>query len=163
METLIELFGRGTCLTVLQMSLRAAVIGAVCLLLIRFAGSRTFGMKMPLDNVLTILLGAILSRAVVGASPFFATICAAATIVVLHRLCAWLGLYSKFVGKIVKGEEKILFENGQLNDKNMKHCSITEKDIIEGVRLNSNLDSLEKVKTIYAERSGEISVVKKDN
>lgn len=43
----------------------------------------------------------------------------------------------------------------------MKYCSITQKDIIDGVCLNSNLDSIEKVKMIYAERNREISMVRK--
>lgn len=156
-----EIFGKGKDLTVLQMSARALVMFFVCLILIRFAGRRAFGIHTPLDNVLGILLGAILSRAVTGASPFLPIIAAGATIAVLHRIFAWLGLYSKLLGRMVKGEAMVLYENGKLDRKNMRACCITEKDIMEGLREYANVSSYDEVKTIYAERNGKISVVKK--
>jgi uncharacterized membrane protein YcaP (DUF421 family) len=161
-ETLEKIFGVGKDLTPVQMSLRALLMFLVCLGLIRFAGRRSFGQHTPLDNVLAILLGAILSRAVVGASPFMSTIGAGLTITAVHRFFAWLGIYSKFFGRVVKGEAVILYENGTFHRGNMNSCCITEKDIMESVRVCGNIDSLDKVKAIYGERSGHISVVKKE-
>jgi uncharacterized membrane protein YcaP (DUF421 family) len=161
-ELLEKIFGVGKNLTALQMSLRALVMFLVCLGLIRFAGRRAFGQHTPLDNVLAILLGAILSRAVTGASPFLATVGAGVTITVIHRFFAWLGIYSQFFGKVVKGEAMILYENEKFYRENMNFCCITEKDIMESLRLCANLDSLDKVKAIYGERSGYISIVKKE-
>jgi uncharacterized membrane protein YcaP (DUF421 family) len=157
------IFGQGKDLNPLQMSARAVLISFVCLVLIRFSGRRAFGMGTALDNMYAILLGAILSRPVVGASPFFPTLAAAATIAVLHRLGAWIGLYSHFFGRLVKGEAIVLFENGKLMAGNMKKCRITEKDLMEGIRLNGGVDSLDKVKTVFIERNGKISVIKKDD
>jgi uncharacterized membrane protein YcaP (DUF421 family) len=161
-EALEKIFGVGMELTPLQMSLRALLMFLVCLGLIRFAGRRGFGQHTPLDNVLAILLGAVLSRAVVGASAFLPTVSAGITIVAVHRLFAWLGIYSRFFGKLVKGEAVILYENGTFYRRNMNSCCITEKDIMESVRVCGNVDSLDKVKIIYGERSGQISVVKKE-
>jgi uncharacterized membrane protein YcaP (DUF421 family) len=160
MEYVEYLIGHGEELTVLQMSIRALLIFIVALLLIRISGKRSFGMRMPLDNVITILLGAILSRAVVGASPFLPTIAASATIVLFHRLLAWLGLYSDFFGKIVKGESELLYKGGAVIEKNMKSCLVTEKDLMESIHTNANLESLEGVKAIYMERDGQISIIK---
>lgn len=161
-QLLIELFGQGKELTAWQMSLRTVVVFIICLLLIRLSGHRSFGMKMPFDNVITILLGAVLSRAVTGASPFLPIIISAVTIALLHRVFGWLGFYSKLFGRIVKGEELILYANGKLNFENMQRAMITEKDIHEEIRINGNVDSLEEVSLIYMERSGEVSVVKKE-
>lgn len=161
MNTIIFLFGEGKELDPLQMSMRAIVVFIIGLLLVRFSGRRSFGMRMPFDNVITILLGAILSRAVSGASPFWATIAASAAIVCMHRLFAWIGLYSDKFDCIIKGKSQILYENGELHKDIVKKCLVTDKDLIEGVRINSNLNSLEETEKIFVERDGQISVVKK--
>lgn len=163
MEVLIILFGQGKDLNVLQMGMRTVLVFVICLAFIRMSGKRSFGMRMPLDNVITILLGAVLSRAIVGASPFIPTIVSGAIIVVLYRLCAGMAVFSKLFGKLVKGNEELIFKDGELLKENMKRCMVTEKDVIEEMRINGNVDSLDKVKTIYVERNGEISIVKKES
>jgi len=163
MDFIIKLFGVGDDLNPLQMSLRAVVAFVIGLILVRFSGRRAFGMRMSFDNVMTILLGAILSRAVVGASPFIPTICAAITLVVLHRLFAWITLKNSKFGKVIKGEVKILFEKGKFNHKNMSYCLITENDLAEALRSNGGRDTFDDIKIICAERNGYISIVKKDD
>jgi uncharacterized membrane protein YcaP (DUF421 family) len=148
-------------LTPLQMSLRAMLIFLICLCLIRFCGRRAFGMHTAFDNVVAVLLGAVLSRAVVGASPFVATIAAGAAIVVIHRFTAWLGMRSHLIGKLVKGEVGVLYENGRVNNETMRKHRISERDLMEGVRLSANVDSLDEIEKIYVERNGKISVIKK--
>ena len=160
--TLEEIFGEGNDLNPLQMSVRALTIFIIALALIRISGNRSFGIKMPFDNVIYILLGAILSRAVVGASPFISTVVAALSIVLLHRFFAWICLYSDFFGRIVKGNSIVLFQDGKIIDHNMKKCEVSEKDLMEAIRKSSNMDSLEKIKQACMERNGEISVILKD-
>jgi uncharacterized membrane protein YcaP (DUF421 family) len=161
MKTFTELIGEGTDLTALQMSIRAVIVFAICLLFIRLAGRRAFGMRMPADNVLIVLLGAVLSRAVSGSSPFFPTLLAGAVIVILYRICSLLGVYSRLFGRMVKGEEKLLYKNGQLLEDSMKQCMVTHKDLYEEIRIKGKTDSLEKIEKIYLERNGEISLVLK--
>lgn len=162
MDFLHTIWGEGNELTFYQMSLRALVIFIVGLILVRLSGRRSFGMKMPFDNVIVILLGAILGRAVVGASPFIPTVCASTVIVLLHRLCAWIALYNHGFGRLIKGKEEILYADGKLNRENMNNVLISDKDLQEGIHLNANIDSLEEADKVYLERDGQISVVKKN-
>jgi uncharacterized membrane protein YcaP (DUF421 family) len=72
-SALRDLFGEGTDLGPLQMALRALAVFVLALAMIRTAGRRSIGQHRPFDACTTVLLGAVLSRAVVGASPFRAT------------------------------------------------------------------------------------------
>ncbi|HKC66959.1 MAG TPA: YetF domain-containing protein [Bacteroidia bacterium] len=161
METLTEIFGRGKELGIFQMSMRTVLIFLITLLFIRISGKRAFGMHMPVDNVMTILLGALLSRAIVGASPFIATVISGFVLVVLYRICTGMGVFSKLFGKIVKGSSILIYQNGKMIKENMVTAMVTEEDLMEEMRVNSNLGSLEDVETAHVERNGEISIVKK--
>ncbi|MGZ3863843.1 MAG: DUF421 domain-containing protein [Bacteroidia bacterium] len=161
MKLLVEIFGEGNNLTILNMCSRTALVFIIALILIRISGKRAFGMNMPMDNVITILLGALLSRAIVGASPFIATIASALLMVILYRICAQLAVISKAFGKLVKGKELLIYKNGQMLHENMKKAMVTEKDLVEEMRIKANLDSLKNVEAAYIERNGEISIVKK--
>src|ERR1700712_4547819 len=105
MKTLVEIFGEGKDLNVLQMSSRAIVIFLIALVLIRISGRRSFGIRTPLDNIIVISLGAILSRAIVGASPFLPVVIACFTIVILHRFLGWLISNNERLSEILEGNK----------------------------------------------------------
>jgi uncharacterized membrane protein YcaP (DUF421 family) len=163
MKRFYELIGEGAdVLTPAQMAIRAALIFLITLIFIRFSGRRSFGQRSPFDNVITILIGAILSRSVVKSDiSFFAPIAAAFVIALFHYVFALLSWHSDFFGRIVKGDEKILFKDGKRNVKHMRQTFITEKDLQEGIRKEGNVEDESKVKEAWVERDGSISVVKK--
>jgi len=105
MRTLDEIIGTSEDLAVLQMCARAVIIFALAYALLRVSGRRSFGLHSPLDNIITILLGAILSRAVVGASPFGAVIGASFTIVLLHRILSWFTTRFPRAGNLIDGKK----------------------------------------------------------
>lgn len=161
MSEFYQLIGEGKELNSFQMAIRAIIIFLIALVLIRFSGRRTFGMFSPFDNVICILLGAILSRAVTGASPFVATIIATFVIVVLHCLFSWIALYNDAFGSLIKGNAKIIYKDGKIIRNNMKRYFITDKDLLEGIRLQGKVESIDEIKSAYIERDGRISVIKK--
>ena len=156
-----DLFGSGEHLTALQMSVRAFVMFFITLALIRFAGMRIFGKRTAFDNILVIMLGAVLARGVVGASPFFSTVAAAAVMVIVHKILALLAMKYVWVGKIVKGIHRSLYKNGEMNAKNMKIAEISKDDLMEGVRLQINSNSLDDVQEAYIEKNGQVSIIEK--
>lgn len=83
MDTINFLFGHNDQLTMLQMCLRAFTMFILMLILIRFAGMRTFAKRSPFDTIVTIMLGAILVRGVVGAHRVI-------LIQLLHQVLWWL-------------------------------------------------------------------------
>jgi len=156
-----ELFGNGEDLTALQMAVRSFIMFFIALALIRLGGMRIFGKKTAFDNILVIMLGAILARGIVGASSFFSAVAAAAVMVIIHKILAWLAMKHVWVGMIVKGYRRSLYKNGEYNLKNMRITAISKDDLMEGVRLEINSDNLDEVKEVYIEKNGQVSVVKK--
>ncbi len=157
------IFGAGKDLSIFQMSSRAFVLFFITLLLIRIAGLRAIGQKSAFDSIIMILLGAVLSRAVVGASPVFATIAASTMLSIIHRLVAMLAVRNEFIGSLIKGEKILLFTKGKLLENAMRKTCISRKDLMEELRLTTNEKKLENIDEIYMERSGQISFVKKSN
>lgn len=105
MDTLTQIFGIGKDLSVLQMTDRALVVFIIALVLIRISGRRSFGLHTPLDNIITIVLGAVLSRAIVGASDFMPVIASSAILVLVHRLFAWLMVRYSIFSKLITGKK----------------------------------------------------------
>ena len=130
--------------------------------LIRLSGRRSFGMHMPLDNIISIMLGAILSRAVVGASDFVPVIGVCTAVVLLHRSIAWLIAHHRSMSRLIQGEKILLFEDGKFLTKNMGKALVCEEDVIQGVRKSAMTEDLAKIKRIYIERNGEITAIKKE-
>ncbi len=124
---------------------------------------RAFGQKSAFDSTIVIILGAVLSRAVVGVSAFVPTVCAGLTLALVHRLLAIITVYSDKIGRVIKGEKTMLYRENKILEKNMFGCSISLKDIQEELRLNMQQDDLHNVKKIIMERSGKISIIKKDS
>src|SRR3984885_2786158 len=120
METIIKLFGEGKDLNALQMSDRGILMFFIALVLIRISGRRSFGIRSPLDNIITISLGAVMSRAVVGASDFIPVVATCFVIVLMHRFVGWLIARSKAFGRLIEGEKILLFEDGVFLKDNMK-------------------------------------------
>lgn len=161
MEILIKLFGEGKNLSTIQMSDRGIVVFFIALLLIRISGRRSFGLRTALDNIITISLGAVLSRAIVGASDFVPVIITCFVVVILHRIVGMLIANSTVFGRVIEGEKILLFEDGLFHKKNMKKALICREDLMQGVRKSAMTEDMGQVEKVFMERNGEISVIKK--
>jgi uncharacterized membrane protein YcaP (DUF421 family) len=161
MDTIQFLFGEGEKLNMLQMSMRALCMFVIMLVLVRFTGRRAFAKKSSFDNIIVIMLGAVLARGVVGASPFWSTVSASVVMVALHRFFAWLSVKNNVVERVVKGKAIMLFQKEHLVDSNLTKTGISKKDLHESLRLETKKDTLEDIDTAYLERNGRISFILK--
>jgi uncharacterized membrane protein YcaP (DUF421 family) len=162
MDVIETLFGTGTDLNPLQMGLRAVAVFALALALIRASGRRSFGQHRPFDACTTVLLGAVLSRAVVGASPFWATMGAGATLVLLHRAVAMASLRWVWFETLVSGDKRELVDAAGRNRLEMRKGLITERDLDEAIRKKTG-EERAPVKRAVLERDGTITVKAKES
>jgi len=159
METIQNLIEKNDDLTVLQMSVRGVFVFILAFLLIRISGRRSFGMKGPVDNIIAILLGAILSRAVVGASPLIPVMVTCFVVVLLHRIWGWLISSYPRLEKFTEGKKILLYHQGKFNEIKMKRALICRSDIMQEVRSLLHQEDLKHVDSIFMERDGKISII----
>jgi uncharacterized membrane protein YcaP (DUF421 family) len=162
MKFLNDWWGLNENISPLEIAARSAAMFLIALLLIRMAGMRPFGKGESFDKIITFLIGAILSRGVVGATPFFSTIASMIVIILIHKILSKLSIYSKWFGEKVKGRSVLLYQNGDYLRENMKRANITDHDILEDLRCECQLDSLDKIREVYMERTGKLSFVKRE-
>ena len=161
MHVLTAVFGEGTELDSLQMAMRAVAVFFAALILIRISGRRSFGQRSPFDYVVAILLGAMLSRIIVGASPVIPTLMASLVVVLTHRALAWACVRSRWLESLVVGVERELYKDGQFNHRQMSAALITRTDVFETARQELNSLDLQGVQSAILERNGQVSLIRK--
>lgn len=157
------LIGSGTDLSVSQMTVRGVIVFILALAMLRIAGRRSFGVGTPFDHVVTILLGAILSKAVAGSSPFVPTLVTSGCLVVLHRGLAWLVFRFPRISRVVEGQKILLFTKGKFLTENHKKALVQKENIYQGVRKAMQTENMDMIDKVYMERNGEICAVKKQD
>jgi uncharacterized membrane protein YcaP (DUF421 family) len=153
-------FGSGSDLGIVQMAARAVVIFVLALAMIRLSGRRSFGQHSSFDASMTVLLGAVLSRAVVGASPFFATVAAGLAVVVMHRTIAWISLRWPAFDRLISGSERVLVEGGIQDMESMRKALISERDLAEAMRKKFGADTQGPPARAVLERDGTVTLAK---
>jgi uncharacterized membrane protein YcaP (DUF421 family) len=112
--------------------------------------------------VVAILLGATLSRVVVGASPALPTVAASLVIVVVHRVLACACVHSPKLERIIVGAERKVFAEGAFDDAQMSAALITKTDVLETARQELHTTELDDVKAAILERNGQVSLILKN-
>lgn len=163
MGLLVAIFGVGKNLDTLQMVSRAALAFIAMLVFIRISGRRSFGQRSPFDAVVAVLLGATLSRVIVGASDLLPTIASCLTLVLLHRALGWLCVHLPGFEKAVTGSERRLYADGRFDLEQMSAALVTRSDILESARRQLGTTTLDGVKYAVLERNGEISLIREQN
>ena len=161
MEWVAWLFGEGSDLEIWQMAARAMVMFFIALLLIRASGRRSFGQHTPFDACVTVLLGAVLSRAVVGASPFLATVAAGAALVLIHRAMSIATARWPRFEDMVSGREVVIIRDGLLDRQAMLNALLTERNLREAVRQKLGSSDFSGVALAILERDGKITVIER--
>lgn len=161
MEQVEFLWGNKEPLSTLQMSIRAVVVFLIALIILRISGRRSFGVGTPLDNIVVILMGAILSRTITGASPFLPVIGASLVIAFLHRFFSWCKVHSPFFAKLAEGEKILLYKNSEFIIDNMSRAQVTHSDMQQSVREANHSENMEQVEEVWLERNGNITIINK--
>ena len=146
-------------LGIVQVCLRGIIVFIVTLVIVRLANRRFMAKMSAFDIIPGFVLASMLARAINGSAPFLPTLICGFVLVALHRIIAAIAFYSDKFGILVKGDAEVLIQNGQRNYNVMRIHKITDKDLLEEIRLNGNVDALHEVRAATLERNGKVSVV----
>ena len=149
-------------LTALQLSARGILVLFSALVLVRIGAKRALARKTPLDMIMIVIVGSLLSRSINGSGPLFGTIAASFVLVALHRGLEFLAYSYHPLGVAMKGEPGLVVEDGRYVEKTLRQNHITTNDVEEDLRLDGKTEDVSKVRIARVERSGDISFFYKD-
>lgn len=162
LASMSNVIGVGNDLTMWQMGLRALVIYIIAILLVKLGEKRFMGKSTAFDMMLGIILGSVLSRAITGNAPFFPIIGAGVVLVGIHALFAVASYHSDWIGRITKGNARVLIKDGEIQWDNMRKSHISKKDLEMALYTNGKVIDSSQVKVARFERSGDISVIPRE-
>jgi uncharacterized membrane protein YcaP (DUF421 family) len=142
-----------------QMSLRAVIVFIAAIVMLRIGDKRFMGKSTALDVMLGIVFGSTVSRAITGNAPFFPTLAAALVLVLMHWVLASVAFRSHGFGAAVKGRERELVRDAEIQWEEMRKAHVTEDDLKEALRNEGKEPDLGRVKAAHLERNGDISVI----
>lgn len=148
-------------LTLGNMVLRGAIVFAAALTMVRIGDKRFFSRKSAFDVILGFILASVLSRGINGSAPLFQTLGTGFALVWLHRLLGLTARRWHAFGQLIKGHSDKVIEHGQLVQAALRKNHLSERDVLEDLRLNGSVNDISEVEEAWMERNGDISVIKK--
>jgi uncharacterized membrane protein YcaP (DUF421 family) len=144
-----------------QFVLRAGVVYAVLLAMIRLSGKRTMGQFTPFDMVLIVLLGNAVQNSLLGRdTSLVGGLLLAATLISLNWCVAYVTSRSHRAERVVEGVPVVLARDGRLFRSVLRRELVSEDDFNEALRENGQM-GLEDVRIALLEANGEISIVRR--
>lgn len=141
-----------------QMCARAFIVFVYGIALVRLAGTRVFGKGAAFDIILSVIIGSNLSRALTGNAPLWEVLITTTFLVGLHWLIAEMAFRSKAFATLVKGQPKLLIENGRINERVRSREEIGQRDLDAALRA-AGVESVDDVAKATLERDGSINVI----
>lgn len=143
-----------------ELILRALLVYAALLVMVRMTGKRTVGQFSPFDLIVVLLLAqAVGGSLTAGEESIQGGIIVVATLLGLNLLMDLATTYSRKVEHVMEGREVLVGRNGKLFHDVLKSNMISQSAVEAALR-KADL-SLAEVETVILEADGSISVTKK--
>lgn len=161
-ETILGPSRESSDINALQMGARALLIYLITLAIIRLGKKRFMGQATAFDVIIGIVLGSIVSRAITGNAPMVPAMTSAAVLMLLHWGLSALAVRWDGFGNTIKGYDRILIKDGQVDEQQLCAAHMTHHDLLEALREQGVGDAAD-VSEARLERGGSISVIKKSS
>ncbi len=153
------LYDSGASFGYVDVGLRTIVVYIAAIAIIKVGKRKFMGQHTGFDTLIAFILGSILSRGINGSSPLPQTIVSGFVLIFLHWILTQMDLRWNAFSRLMNGSAVKIIEYGiPIRDAMLEH-GISDDDLIEAVRINGRVESVQQVSSAYLERSGRISVI----
>ena len=142
-----------------ELVLRAAVVYAFLLVLLRLTGKRQIGQLAPFDLVLLLVLSNAVQNSMNGGDNSLAGgLVSAATLVALNYAMSYATFRNKHLESLIEGRPQVVIHNGRIFEDVLRHAKLTHHELSAALR-QAGCSCPEEVHTAVLENNGSISVV----
>lgn len=142
-----------------EFMLRAVVVYAVVLGMVRLSGKRALGQITPFDVLLIVLLGNAVQNALLGEDTSLAGgLLLAATLIAINYAVGWLVSRSRRMERLVEGEPVLVARDGKLLESVLRRELLTRADFDAALR-QQGCRSIDEVELALLETNGHITIV----
>jgi uncharacterized membrane protein YcaP (DUF421 family) len=137
---------------------RAAIVYAALLIMVRLSGKRTVGQFTPFDLLVVMLLSEAVSPSLSGGDDSLpGALLLATTLIVLNVAIAFVTSRSSKAAKMVDGTPVLLGRDGHIFDEVTRKCRVAKGDVEQAMR---EADCpLDKMKYAFLEADGKITIL----
>lgn len=153
---------------ILDVILRGALLAGLALilvvLLVRVIGLRSLSKMTNFDFVMTVALGSLVAGAaqVETWPPFLQSVAGMAGLFLVQFVAARLRQSSDAVEQAMQNEPVILMQDGEFCEEALKSTRVAKDDIVAKLR-EANVLSMDAVRAVVLETTGDVSVLHGDS
>ena len=137
---------------------RALVVYAFLMVLLRITGRRQIGQLAPFDLVLLLVLSNAVQNSMNGGdNSLVGGVLSALTLVSVNWLVGYVALRNKRLARTIEGRPEVLIHNGHVYRDVMERERLTQSELDAALRL-AGCGSIEDVHFAVLENNGQISV-----
>ena len=156
------LFGNVPLPFMFEVFIRTLIMYALLLFIMKMLGKRMAGQISVTELSVMLLLGAVVSAPMqLPDRGILQGVWLLVIILVLQRGLSWLGTKSAKAEKITYGEATLLVKDGLIDVQGLLNTRISRPELFRELR-SKNIYHLGKVKRVYIEASGDLSIYEAD-
>jgi uncharacterized membrane protein YcaP (DUF421 family) len=130
------------------------------MVMVRFSGKRTVGQFTPFDLIVVMLLAeAVTASLTAGDESLIGGLIAAATLIALNMVTAWVSSRSQRVDEVLEGKPTLIGRDGMIYKGVLKEERVPEADVLQALREADC--KLEDMRCAFLEADGKISILKR--
>lgn len=143
-----------------ELVLRAVVVYAVLLFLMRVTGKRTVGQFTPFDLLVVMLLSEAVSNSMSGGDEsLWGGLLLAVVLVALNVASAFLSTRSRTAHALLEDGPVLIGRDGRMFTEVLKRQNVPQSDVVQALR-EADCE-LAQARCIFLEADGKISVLKR--